>query len=77
MQLRPQLAKFYRTIPYYVAEEGFYERTPRVYMGQTEMNALVPQSPHSVRAISDLRSVSSYDDVKETASFFLVIWWMT
>lgn len=60
--------------PYISASDEYYYRPSRLYMSQTEMGALVS---HSARAITELRAGSRYDDVKQTASLFIVIWWMT
>ena len=63
--------------PYISASDEYYYRPSRLYMSQTEMGALVPQYPHSASAITELRAGSRYDDVKQTASLFIVIYWMT
>ena len=63
--------------PYISSLDDYYYRPSRLYMIQTEMGAIVTQYSHSARAITQLRAGSHYDNVRQTASLFIVIWWMT
>jgi hypothetical protein len=59
-----------------VAEEGVYERPPRVYMGKNE-NKVSTISPHyspSVRTVTEIRAGMSSNDLRKAAKLLVAIW---
>ena len=70
----PQVVE--RLLPYYMAEEGFYERPPRVYMGKNEnkVSTISPHYSHSIRTVTEIRAGMSSHDLREAAKLLVTVW---
>ena len=64
-----------RLLPYYVAEEGFYERPPRVYMGKNEnkVSTISPHYSHSIRTVTEIRAGVDSHDLREATKLLVAV----
>lgn len=65
----PRVSTFYH--PHIFASNDYFDLPSPLYMRETKMGALAPHYSRSAITITDLRVVSRYDYVKQTA-YFLV-----
>ena len=61
--------------PYISASNDYFDRSSRLYMGETKMGTLALQYSRSASPIAELRAGSRSEDLKQTAYLLVSIWY--